>query len=194
MGSIKLYGYAAIRLPRQVLRDAALGKAAENGTKIIYEHRCSSIEDGEDDAVKISFANGTTASADFVVGADGFYSAVRQHILPNAAPPEYVGLLNLSGTVDRKSLDISDEELRCPSSSFGSNGFFAFMPIEDPAKVTYLSSFNFPDVGKEGWKKIATQPEERRRLMDEHFCRDPWPQWLQEALRKLPDEEIRSWP
>ena len=195
MGSIKLYGYAAIRLPRQVLRNVALRKAAENGTKIRYEHRCLSIvEDTERGSVKVAFANGLTASADLVVGADGSYSVVRQHIFPDTALPEYVGLCNLSGTLDREDLSISDEELKCPSSSFGPNSFFALMPMKGPKKVAYLSSFNLPDMGKEGWKKITTQPVERRRLMEEHFCRDPWPQWLQDALKKLPDEEIRSWP
>ena len=195
MGSVKLYGYKAIRLPRQGLRELALRKAQERGTKIFYEHRCTTIrEDGEDGRVKITFANGTVASADFLVGADGFYSVIREQIFPDAAPPEYTGLFNLSGILDRKDLEISDEELKCPSSSFGPDNFFAFMPTKDPRKLTYLSSFNVPDLGKDGWKKITAQPSERRRLMEEQFCRHPWPPWLQDALRSLPDREIRCWP
>ncbi|KAL9072858.1 MAG: hypothetical protein Q9157_004953 [Trypethelium eluteriae] len=195
MGSVELFGYEAIRLPRQVLRGVALRKAAENGVKIHYEHRFSSIvENGKDGRARITFTNGTTASADFVVGADGFFSAVRKEIFPDAAPPEYMGHLNLSGRVERKELDIPEDEFKCPCSSFGPDSFFAFMPTKDSTKVNYLSSFNFADLGKEGWKEMSMQPAEHRRLMEEHFCRDPWPQWLQTALRKLPDDEIRSWP
>lgn len=52
-----------------------------------------------DGGVSAVFADGTTASADVLVGADGIRSRVRTLIDPGAPPARYVPLLNVGGYV-----------------------------------------------------------------------------------------------
>ena len=46
-----------------------------------FNKRLRSIEDSEDSGVVLHFADGTTAKADAVIGADGIHSVAREHIL-----------------------------------------------------------------------------------------------------------------
>ena len=46
-----------------------------------FNKRLQSIEDKEDSGVVLHFKDGTTATADAVIGADGIHSATREYIL-----------------------------------------------------------------------------------------------------------------
>lgn len=77
---------------------AAHIKAA--GTKI----RLGLTVDGfneEADGVSVRFSDGTVAKYDFVIGADGIFSRVRQLIMPDAPKPEYTGQSCWRVTVNR---------------------------------------------------------------------------------------------
>lgn len=77
---------------------AAHVKAA--GTKI----RLGLTVDGfseEADGVSVRFSDGTVAKYDFVIGADGIFSRVRQLIMPDAPKPEYTGQSCWRVTIDR---------------------------------------------------------------------------------------------
>src|SRR4029453_17451207 len=50
-----------------------------------------------DDAVTAHFADGTSASGDVLIGADGIRSTVRKLIDPGAPDPQHVGLLGFGG-------------------------------------------------------------------------------------------------
>jgi 2-polyprenyl-6-methoxyphenol hydroxylase-like FAD-dependent oxidoreductase len=66
------------------------------GIPIEYGKRLLSlIDDG--DSVTASFADGSTATADVLVGADGIRSTVRTVIDPAAPAPEYAGVLGFGG-------------------------------------------------------------------------------------------------
>jgi 2-polyprenyl-6-methoxyphenol hydroxylase-like FAD-dependent oxidoreductase len=50
-----------------------------------------SAVDEDDDAVRVTFTDGTVDSYDLVIGADGVHSAMRQLLLPDAPEPAYAG-------------------------------------------------------------------------------------------------------
>ena len=57
-----------------------------------FNKRIDKLEDKNDGPVKIHFKDGTTATADVVLGADGVHSVVRAHLLgKEAAKPVYAG-------------------------------------------------------------------------------------------------------
>jgi len=53
-------------------------------------------------SVAVHFADGTRAEADLLIGADGFRSSVRAHILPEVQP-EYAGYIAWRGLVDESA-------------------------------------------------------------------------------------------
>jgi 6-hydroxynicotinate 3-monooxygenase len=57
---------------------------------IAFDHQLSAIGETSD-VVRLTFANGATAEADIVIGADGIRSKVREFVVDNS-PPQFVGV------------------------------------------------------------------------------------------------------
>jgi 2-polyprenyl-6-methoxyphenol hydroxylase-like FAD-dependent oxidoreductase len=79
----------------RVVRDAALAQ----GIRIEHGKRLVSVRE-TDDAITAVFEDGTAASADILIGADGIHSTVRKLIDPQAPEPQSDGLLGLAGEAD----------------------------------------------------------------------------------------------
>lgn len=87
--------------PGHVMRRAELYRllhdhATAQGVRIEYGKRLTGAEE-TDDGVTARFADGSTATGDVLVGADGIRSAVRGIIDPQAPGPAYVGLIGFAG-------------------------------------------------------------------------------------------------
>ena len=76
----------------EVLRD----EAVRRGVPIEYGRRLAGAEPTPD-GVRATFADGTTAEGDLLIGADGLRSVTRTIIDPDAPRPRHVGLLNVGG-------------------------------------------------------------------------------------------------
>jgi len=81
-------GFSGILRPAlcQILATAARA----SGTHVRLGVSCTSFEQTAD-CVKVSFDDGSTASYDLMVGADGIYSQTRRALFPNAPQPAYTG-------------------------------------------------------------------------------------------------------
>ena len=73
--------------------------AIAHGIGIEYGRRLVGVEDTPT-AITARFADGTTASADVLIGADGIHSTVRTLIDPQAPGPDNVPLLNFGAAAD----------------------------------------------------------------------------------------------
>jgi 2-polyprenyl-6-methoxyphenol hydroxylase-like FAD-dependent oxidoreductase len=62
-----------------------------------------------DGGVTAHFADGSTARGDFLIGADGIYSTVRQQLMPDARPV-YAGYVAWRGVIDEADVDPTDRE------------------------------------------------------------------------------------
>jgi 6-hydroxynicotinate 3-monooxygenase len=85
--SERRFGGAYVHIHRGDLH-TVLEHAAAPGT-IAFDHQLVDLEE-KADAVRLIFANGGSAEADIVVGADGIRSKVRDHLL-GAEPPRFSG-------------------------------------------------------------------------------------------------------
>ncbi|GLY89946.1 FAD-dependent oxidoreductase [Actinoallomurus iriomotensis] len=79
----------------RLLRERALAA----GVEFAYGKRLVAADDGPD-GVTARFADGTSAHADVLIGADGVRSTVRRLIDPDAPGPDYTGMLGFEGLAD----------------------------------------------------------------------------------------------
>ncbi|NUW41220.1 FAD-dependent monooxygenase [Nonomuraea rhodomycinica] len=87
---------ASVAMPRAELFRALADHALAGGVPIEYGKRLVGAEETPD-GVTATFSDGTTATADVLIGADGIRSTVRTLIDSDAPGPEYGGVLSFGG-------------------------------------------------------------------------------------------------
>ncbi|SFQ04667.1 2-polyprenyl-6-methoxyphenol hydroxylase [Amycolatopsis arida] len=116
---------------RTILRSdvylALRDEAVRQGVPIEYGKRLvAAVRTG--DGVRATFADGSEAHGDLLVGADGLHSTVRRIIDPDAPRATYQGLLNTAGIAHGVDVDAEPGEVRMV---FGKRCFFSYVPHPD---------------------------------------------------------------
>ncbi|WP_345762827.1 FAD-dependent oxidoreductase [Diaminobutyricibacter sp. McL0608] len=118
---------AALFLWRGRFSAALRAEAAARGIRILSGARfVDAVSDA--DAVEARFADGTTARAEVLIGADGIHSRVRSVIDPAAPDPSYTGLVGYGGARAGSGLAPSHGTMRM---SFGKRAFFGYRVNDD---------------------------------------------------------------
>jgi len=112
---------------QRVLRDCAV----EAGVEFRYDKRLVGVENTAT-GVTASFGDGTTATADVLVGADGVRSTVRTLIDPAAPGAGYTGLLGFQGSADL-GLDLHPGVM---TFAFGKRAYYLYWRTGD-GRVTW---------------------------------------------------------
>ena len=115
------------------------------------------------DRVVATFEDGTQATGDLLIGADGIRSRVRTCVFPGAPSPTYTGILNLGGIV-RTDLPETGPVMHMV---FGRRGFFGY--AVRPSGDTYWFS-NVPESADQLPRESARVDADayRQRLRDVH--------------------------
>jgi 2-polyprenyl-6-methoxyphenol hydroxylase-like FAD-dependent oxidoreductase len=119
------FGQPAVNMRRSVLNEAVLVKADGEDIEVAFEKRLVRIEDRADHPIAAYFADGSSAEGDFLIGADGVHSAVRNHVVADAPKPFDLDLLSFGGFVPRSLL----ESVGTPPNlimTVGQSGFFGY--------------------------------------------------------------------
>src|SRR5699024_3487445 len=113
-------GLVSRTLRRSDLAEALLAEAQRRGVAV--EHGKQLVGVREDPAgVTAEFADGSTARAGVLVGADGVYSTLRTQLDPGAPAPLYSGLITTGGYVRGVPVDVPPGEYEM---IFGRRAFF----------------------------------------------------------------------
>lgn len=122
-------GTRAITISRPALYAALKEEAVRRGIPIEYGRRLvdAQIVSG---GVRASFADGSSARAALLVGADGIRSVVRGIIDPHAPVPTYVGFLNTAGYAHGTHLPAQPGVNHLV---FGKRAFFGYVKHPDGA-------------------------------------------------------------
>ncbi|MFC4122120.1 FAD-dependent oxidoreductase [Nonomuraea zeae] len=108
---------------RNDLNRALHDRAVAGGVTIEYGKRLVGVrEDGK--GVTASFADGSTATADVLIGADGIHSTVRRLIDPDAAGPRYTGLLGFEAVARHEV----GHEPGTMTFAFGKRAYYLYWP------------------------------------------------------------------
>ncbi|GAA1139724.1 2-polyprenyl-6-methoxyphenol hydroxylase-like FAD-dependent oxidoreductase [Kitasatospora gansuensis] len=86
--------------------------------------------------VTAHFADGTQASADILIGADGIRSTVRSLIDPAAPQPNYAGLVCFGARLDRSGLPSTEGVMYM---CFGKRAFFGYQVFDDSSAVWFVN-------------------------------------------------------
>ena len=90
------FGYTITSIHRSKLHDALLAPLAKGTVEL--GKRCVSVRD-DLDVVHVACDDGTEATGDFLIGADGLHSVVRRQLFPDATP-RYAGETCWRGLAD----------------------------------------------------------------------------------------------
>lgn len=140
----------------QVLHDHAV----DAGVAVEYSKRLVGVEEHRD-GVTARFADGSTATADIIVGADGIKSRVRTLIDPNAPGADYTGMLGF-GAYTECSYPVAPETM---VFAYGRNAYYLYWPMPDgriawganlPQKH-YLSLTEAREVPAEQWLRTLRE-------------------------------------
>lgn len=123
-------GTTTTTIRRADLYAALRAEAVRRGIEIRYDKRLTGIAE-RPDGVTVTFADGSTADGDLLVGADGLHSRTRELINPEPITPRYLGLLNAGGfTTSPVEADL-DRTPGVVSMAFGRRSFFGWSVAPD---------------------------------------------------------------
>lgn len=144
------------------------------------DHRLIRLTD-RGDRVDLEFANGVTASADIVVGADGIHSTVRG-ILFGAEQPSYTGCVAYRGLV--RAERIAHLELPFESQLWmGPNKHFVHYPVSAGRLVNFACLIDHEAWTKESWN-------ERGEVKDAVAAYEGWHPQVRELIAAVDETFI----
>lgn len=141
----------------EVLRDAAVA----SGATVEHDKRLVDIRT-ESGGVRAIFADGTEATGDLLVGADGVRSATRRLIDSAAPSPRYVPLGNLGGITRGVTVP---GDVGVPQMMFGRECFFAWMNHPNGEVWWFANPPQPEELSREELAAIPAE-ERRRQLLD----------------------------
>ncbi|MFC5032286.1 FAD-dependent monooxygenase [Streptomyces sp. SID13666] len=110
-------------------------EAARRGVRTVHGKRLVSAQES-DDGVTAHFADGTTATADVLIGADGIRSTVRSLIDSDAPQPNYGGLVSFGAPVRNTGLPPTGGKMYM---MFGKRAFLGYQVHEDSSGVWFVN-------------------------------------------------------
>ncbi|GAA1400914.1 FAD-dependent oxidoreductase [Catellatospora coxensis] len=159
---------------RPDLYRALYGEAARRGIAVEHGKRLVSAEHLGSPAapagVRAHFADGTTAEADVLIGADGIRSTVRTLIDPGAPKPRYTGLLGFGCLSTGTGLPSTGDAMHM---MFGKRAFFGYQVYADGSCGWFA---NLPHPEPMSWSEAnRTSPQEWLRVLTAAFADDRLP-------------------
>lgn len=129
-------------LRRELIRVIQEGVLAA-GIAIDYGKRLVAVEEGPN-SVTAKFEDGSSATADVLIGADGIHSVVRTLIDPAAPQPQYTGLMSFGFgdfSADGRLSDGGRGPIDTMHFAFGKKSFYGYWKQPDGTDVFFS---NFP--------------------------------------------------
>lgn len=183
-GDAARYGQSSVMITRSALQRVLIDEATAQGIEVVYGKRLTGVEDRIGGPVVARFEDSTTAEGDFIVGADGIRSQVRQAVFPEASKPIYTGMMAPGGfSPCTENCSYSPGRKQRTHFIFGANGFFGYVNVVTPAgpQTMWWSTASAPLPSK---KEVAatTQADLQGRLLRLHGnWASPVPQLIETA-------------
>jgi salicylate hydroxylase len=150
----RLYGEHTYAIHRANLLDV-IRTAVPMGI-VQLDSRCVSVTP-DDEGVRLLFADGRTAQADIVIGADGVHSVVRG-VVTQPTPPEYSGICAFRALVPAAEAPEFSRR-RAHTLWVGPGHHLVHYPISAGRYVNLVAFAPANDYTEESWSATATREE-----------------------------------
>ncbi|KAI0365646.1 FAD/NAD-P-binding domain-containing protein [Pilatotrama ljubarskyi] len=156
-------GFGIMGADRVVLQHTLIAHAKECSVPIVFGHQLVSFEETAE-AVTVTFTNGNSDTASFLVGCDGLHSNTRQCLF-GKEHPTFTGLIQTGGHSE------TPEELlsrRGMLNLYGDGAHMISYPINDH-QISWAFTTREPEA-RETWRAMNEDAQES-------FRRGPFSQW-----------------
>lgn len=180
-------GFAGIRIMRSVLQEELLREARHQGVEVVFGKAFQSVREDSDEKVIATFKDGSIAKGDFLIGADGIHSTVREYILNGRElKPRYTGQSLVYGILPTKYVaGVDYAAMHATFGVFARKGFFAAAFTDETRQALYwIAARSEAVVGKKD-NPEQIRSEELERFKDLY---EPIPQIISAT------DEFFSWP
>ena len=162
-------GTVSHTIRRARLYQALHDEAAARGIRVEHGRRLVGAEPAPAGGVAATFADGTRATGDLLVGADGVHSVTRRLLDPAAPAGRYVGLVNFGGYTPGVDAAI---EPGVWHMIFGRRAFFGYT-IDPAGGAVWFANVPRPAVSPA--ERAATSAERWQQQLLELFAGDAGP-------------------
>jgi 2-polyprenyl-6-methoxyphenol hydroxylase-like FAD-dependent oxidoreductase len=162
-------GTVAQTMKRARLARLLLDEAIRRGIRVEFDRRLADATIGPDGDVTAIFEDGSRATGDLLVGADGIHSVTRRLIDPGAPTGRYVGLTNFGGVTHGASLDVEREAWHM---IFGRRAFFGYYAATN-GDVVWFANWPRPEISRE--ERATTSDQAWKEQLIELFADDEGP-------------------
>ena len=160
-------GTVAQTMKRSRLSRLLLDEAIRRGIAVEFNRRLADATIGPDGNATAVFEDGSEATGDLLVGADGIHSVTRRIIDPGAPTGRFVGLTNFGGITHGASLDVEGEAWHM---IFGRRAFFGYYAAPNGDVIWFVN-----------WPRAEISSEERATTSDQV--------WKERLIELLADDE-----
>ncbi|KAJ3288639.1 hypothetical protein HDU79_004684 [Rhizoclosmatium sp. JEL0117] len=148
------------------LHSILIQAAAKEGVRTFTGKKFVSLEENEN-GVTANFEDGTSASGDFIVGADGVHSAVRRAIFGKDCKAEFTGVIGHIGVVRTRENGIDLKESCAFYLQREKKQMVCTYKVSEETAAVQVMTFNDPiPVEGEEYRPVSDLPKESSRLAD----------------------------
>jgi 2-polyprenyl-6-methoxyphenol hydroxylase-like FAD-dependent oxidoreductase len=153
-------GTVSVCVKRGLLQKVLREEAIARGIPFEYGMRMSSY-DGPAGDVTAEFTDGTSASGDLLIGADGIHSRTRKLVDPGSPAPTFTGLVGVGGYSRLEDLEPTRD---VQHFVFGKKAFFGYL-VRETGEIYWFANLAHPETTS---AELAAVPpvEWQARLLD----------------------------
>ncbi|PYH42394.1 FAD-dependent oxidoreductase [Aspergillus saccharolyticus JOP 1030-1] len=212
-GSAPKYGYRGMRIYRHAAINILTELVAEaGGIQVHYNKKFARVVAETREEVVFGFADGATARARYLLGADGIHSAVRGYLFPDLGV-EFMGAVAVTATVPTQQLytgrggggaegeESADGEWPLPVTIMNRKyGAFVIAPQRKDGEEVLIGRQKRMDRPRDraGWAALLNgEGQEGNKEWCVDFLREgveEFPAIVQRAVQRIDPDTVNLWP
>lgn len=185
-------GLPSVTIKRSTLHAILHAEVVRQGIAVNFDKRLQEIvvmDEGGQQRVCATFADGTRAEADLLIGCDGIHSRTRQIIDPAAPMPQYTGLISCGGYA-RLPQGVPAEVARSTQHLvFGKRAFFGYL-VKPDGEIYWFENLAHPGTPRRSALEAIPDATWKARLLALHADDQP----LIQAIIRATEHQLGMYP